>query len=75
MSDTYPLLEVLNANGEAVNVVVWHIRAICEAKVRGRTVTRIEYANGDTLDLDPSENATAVIERFYEAAERPERGQ
>ena len=38
MSDvsTYPLVEVLSANGEPVNVVVWQVRAICEAKVMGR---------------------------------------
>ena len=68
MNDTYPMFEVLNANGEPVNVVVWQVRAIYESKLMGRTVVRVEYANGDVMDLDPSEHATTVIERFYEAA-------
>ncbi len=70
MNDTHPMFEVLNTNGEPVNVVIWQVRAILETKVMGRNVTRIEYANGDALDLAPSEHATAVIERFYEAAKR-----
>ena len=65
---TYPLFEVLDdRTGEPVCVVVWSVRAIYPATVKGREVTRIEYTNGDVLDS--SDNPTFAIMRFYEAAE------
>jgi hypothetical protein len=66
---TYPLLEVFDHRGRPVYVVIWHVRAICEVEQYGRVVTRLEYANGDTLDLDLSENPTRIIDRFYETVE------
>jgi hypothetical protein len=53
-------------NDRPVSVVVWQIRAIYEATVGRQRVTRLEYANGDTLDA--SENITAILGRFCEAA-------
>jgi hypothetical protein len=67
MVPTYPLLEVLDARtGEPVNVVVWQVRAIYPVKVGGKTLTRIEYANGDALDAQ--EGCIVVITRFYAGA-------
>jgi hypothetical protein len=67
MVPTYPLFEVIDARtGEPVNVVIWQVRAIYSAKVGGKTLTRIEYANGDALDAQ--EGCTVVIARFYEGA-------
>jgi hypothetical protein len=66
---TYPLLEVLDHRGRPVYVVIWHLRSIGETEQNGQVVTLLEYANGDTLDLDLSENPTRIIDRFYETVE------
>jgi hypothetical protein len=69
---TYPLFEVLDdRTNEPVSVVVWNVRAIFPAIVKGREVTRIEYTNGDILDS--SDTPTFVLMRFQEAAEPRQR--
>lgn len=69
MNNTYPLFEVLDASTERpVNICVWQVRAIYEVTVRGRKITRIEYANGQTFDS--SDTCTSVIMAF-DAGARP----
>ena len=56
MSAAYPFLDVIEyGTHRRVSVVVWNVRAIYEADVEGTTVTRIEYLNGDTLDVTMDE--------------------
>lgn len=72
-SKTYPLLEVLDdRTDQPVSIVIWNVRAIYPAKVKGREITRIEYTNGDTLDS--SDNPTYVLMRFHEAARKQRKG-
>lgn len=69
MNNTYPLFEVMSAEtDEPVSICVWQVRAIYGVTVRGREVTRIEYANGQTFDA--SETCTRVISLFHDSAER-----
>ncbi len=63
---TYPVFEVLNLDGQPISVVIWQVRAIYDATARRQKVTRIEYANGDTLDT--AEESTEVLDKFYAAA-------
>ena len=67
MDDEYPIMQLRDAQtNEPVSVVVWHIRAFSEVKAGGRTVTRIDYANGDTFDS--SEGIATVLQRFKACA-------
>jgi hypothetical protein len=55
---TFPFIEVFrHETGLPVQVVVWHVRSvrpIREAAVDEDTVTRIEFLNGDVLDVTES---------------------
>ncbi|HVR38223.1 MAG TPA: hypothetical protein VMU84_03955 [Thermoanaerobaculia bacterium] len=61
---TYPLFEVLDdRTSMPVNIAVWSVRAIYPVKIAGRELTRIEYTNGDAIDV--TEDTTRVIMIFY----------
>jgi hypothetical protein len=54
----FPLVSVLNhETGLPVSIIVWHVRAvrpIREASVDDDNLTRIEFSNGDVLDVSQS---------------------
>lgn len=68
-----PTIEVLNGEGTApVVLMVWHIRAIYRAKVRGEHGTRIEFSNGDVFES--AEQVETVLSLFSVAVNGPVRG-
>jgi len=62
---TSPFVKVLSyETALPVSVAVWHVRSvrpIREASVDDDTVTRIEFANGDTLDVSDSVDDVLVM--------------
>jgi hypothetical protein len=72
---TFPFFEVLSyETGLPVSVVVWHVRSvrpIREASTDEEDVTRIEFGNGDVLDI--SEPVSFVVGKI-EAALQPVTG-
>lgn len=69
-AQSYPWIEVMNARDEGpVVLMVWHIRALYRATVRGEVGTRIEFTNGDTFDS--AETVENVLLRLNEAVNGP----
>jgi hypothetical protein len=70
MRDTkFPFFSVVNhETGLLVHVVVWHVRSIRpirEAAVDEEDVTRLEFLNGDVLDV--SDSIEVVIQDMRDA--------
>ncbi len=74
MSNTYPLLELVDARTkEPVSLFIWHIRAIYQAVAVGELVTRVEFTNGDLFDS--ADRIEYVLTRVHELVPRVNRWQ
>lgn len=79
----FPLISVLShETGLPVSIIVWHIRSvrpIRERSVDEDDITRIEFTNGDVLDISDSMTSVLIdirtalkpITDWLEGRERP----